>query len=185
MRRNSCRCFLIGKRNKAYLHSPPASLRIHQHLTDPPSSIDGAALPRAMTVYFSFSNTLTNVPMCGRISTRNSSPSRSVTLGFFPSPTPAGVPVMMTVPAGRVVLCDRKLTSFGTLKMKSLHSGRDQPFWSIPSRLLTPSRSSWPSYSAPQSCRTTPFLRPRNLSLAGSGMRDLDTSVGPALHHSY
>lgn len=55
----------------------------------------------------SFSNTLTSVPICGRISTANSSPPRSVTLGFLPIPTPAGVPVMMRVPAGRVVPWDR------------------------------------------------------------------------------
>lgn len=69
---------------------------------------------------YSFSKLLTNVPICGRISTLNSSPCESVSLGFLPMPTPAGVPVIMTVPAGRVVPCDKKLTSFGTLKMRSL-----------------------------------------------------------------
>lgn len=69
---------------------------------------------------YSFSKVLTSVPICGRISTLNSSPWERVSLGFLPMPTPAGVPVIMTVPAGRVVPCDKKLTSFGTLKMRSL-----------------------------------------------------------------
>lgn len=43
-----------------------------------------------------------------------------VTLGVHPTPTPAGVPVMMTVPAGRVVPCDKELISFPILKMRSL-----------------------------------------------------------------
>ena len=42
------------------------------------------------------------------------------TLGSLPAPTPAGVPVMMTVPTGRVVPCDRKLTISAMLKMRSL-----------------------------------------------------------------
>lgn len=60
--------------------------------------------------------------MCGRISTANSSPSRTVTLGVHPAPTPAGVPVMITVPAGSVVPCDKKLISLPMLKMRSLYS---------------------------------------------------------------
>lgn len=70
--------------------------------------------------HYSFSNVLTSVPMCGRISTENVSPCLRVTFGFLPTPTPAGVPVMMTVPGCRVVPCERKLTSSGTLKMRSL-----------------------------------------------------------------
>ena len=58
--------------------------------------------------------------MCGRISTANSSPSRMVTLGLHPVPTPAGVPVMMTVPAGSVVPCDKKLINLPILKIRSL-----------------------------------------------------------------
>jgi len=54
------------------------------------------------------------------ISTANSSPAFKVSLGVLPIPTPAGVPVMMTVPAGRVVLWERKLTSFGMPKIRSL-----------------------------------------------------------------
>ena len=72
--------------------------------------------------YFSFSKVLIKVPMCGRISTTNSSPSFKVTLGLAPVPTPAGVPVIMTVPAGSVVPCDKKLISLLTLKMRSLVS---------------------------------------------------------------
>ena len=75
---------------------------------------------RRLFVSYSFSKTLTNVPMCGRISTANSSLCRSVTLGLLPTPTPAGVPVIMTVPAGRVVPCDKKLTSLEIPKMRSL-----------------------------------------------------------------
>lgn len=73
----------------------------------------------------SFSKTLMRVPIWGLILTSNLSPSRSLTLGVFPAPTPAGVPVMMTVPAGNVVPCDKKLTSLGTLKMRSLR------YWSV------------------------------------------------------
>lgn len=58
--------------------------------------------------------------MCGVISTRNSSPWRSVTLGVLATPTPAGVPVMMTVPGARVVLWERKLTMRAMEKMRSL-----------------------------------------------------------------
>ena len=59
--------------------------------------------------------------MCGKISTLNSSPAWTFSLGFFPIPTPAGVPVIMTVPEGRVVPWERKLMSLGMLKMRSLY----------------------------------------------------------------
>ena len=58
--------------------------------------------------------------MCGIISTANSSPALIVTFGFRTMPTPAGVPVMINVPGGSVVLCDKKLTSLGMLKIRSL-----------------------------------------------------------------
>jgi hypothetical protein len=58
--------------------------------------------------------------MCGKISTANSSPALTDTGGLRLTPTPAGVPVKMTVPACRVVPCDRKLMSLGMLKMRSL-----------------------------------------------------------------
>lgn len=73
------------------------------------------------TTHSSFLNVLTKVPICGKISTLNSSPAWRFSLGFFPIPTPAGVPVIMTVPAGRVVPWDRKLISFGMLKIRSLY----------------------------------------------------------------
>jgi hypothetical protein len=44
-----------------------------------------------------------------------------VTLGALPAPTPAGVPVMMRVPLGRVVSCERKLTIFAMEKIRSLY----------------------------------------------------------------
>lgn len=68
----------------------------------------------------SFWNILTKVPICGRISTWNSSPASSLSLGVLPIPTPAGVPVIMTVPAGRVVPCERKAMSWGIPKIRSL-----------------------------------------------------------------
>jgi len=70
----------------------------------------------------SFSNLLNNVPTCGSISTEKTSPCLMATLGLRPAPTPAGVPVTMTVPARRVVPWDRKLTILGTSKMRSLFS---------------------------------------------------------------
>jgi len=69
---------------------------------------------------YSFTNLLTSVPIYGRISTANSSPSLTDTLGVLPTPTPAGVPVRMIVPAGSVVPVDRKLMSLGMLKIESL-----------------------------------------------------------------
>ena len=91
--------------------------------------------------------------MCGRISTLNSSPGFNVYLGFLAKPTPAGVPVIMTVPGGRVVPCDKNDTIFGMLKIKS---------------------------SVPQLCNTEPSLpRPRTFSFDGSGMAVVDTNVGP------
>ena len=70
--------------------------------------------------HHAFLKTFTRVPMCGRISTANSSPSRILTAGSRPAPTPAGVPVMITVPGGSVVPCETKLTSFAMEKIKSL-----------------------------------------------------------------
>lgn len=63
-----------------------------------------------------------NVPTCGSNSTANSSPAFKNSFGFFAAPTPGGVPVKMIVPAGRVVPCERKLISLGTLKLRSLFS---------------------------------------------------------------
>lgn len=74
----------------------------------------------APNIHFSFSKTLTNVPICGRISTANSSPALIVTLGFLTIPTPAGVPVMIKVPTGNVVPWERKLMIFGREKIRSL-----------------------------------------------------------------
>lgn len=135
----------------------------------------------------SFSNKLTKVPICGRISTANSSPRRSVTLGSLPTPTPAGVPVMMTVPAGSVVPCDRKLTSLGMLKMRSLRIAcRVRPcplhlgFLRISTREGFVVYGTGQAHSAPQSCRTSPFLSPRTRNAEGSGTSAADSSVGPA-----
>ncbi len=46
-----------------------------------------------------------------------------LTFGFLIKPTPAGVPVMITVPAGRVVPRERKLISSGMLNIRSLDKG--------------------------------------------------------------
>lgn len=61
-----------------------------------------------------------SVPICGKISTANESPSRRYSLGVKLFPTPAGVPVKMMVPGRRLVPCERKDTIFGTEKIKSL-----------------------------------------------------------------
>jgi hypothetical protein len=58
--------------------------------------------------------------MKGKISTANSSPSLIATFGFRTMPTPPGVPVMINVLAGNVVLWDRKLMIFGIEKIRSL-----------------------------------------------------------------
>lgn len=60
------------------------------------------------------------LPICGWISTTNSSPSCSSSCGLCANPTPAGVPVMITVPLGSVVPWERKLTICSTEKMRSL-----------------------------------------------------------------
>lgn len=75
-------------------------------------------------IYFSASNLVTSVPMCGRISTANSSPSLRNSLGVYPKPTPAGVPVKIIVPGGSVVPCDKKETIFGTEKTRSLNKSQ-------------------------------------------------------------
>ena len=54
----------------------------------------------------------------------NSSPSPRNTGGFRPPPTPAGVPVMMTVPLGKVVPDETKLTISATEKIRSLWGGK-------------------------------------------------------------
>ena len=59
-------------------------------------------------------------PIWGRISTAYSSPWLRASLGVRPIPTPEGVPVMMTVPGGRVVPWDSQLMILGTEKIKSL-----------------------------------------------------------------
>lgn len=93
-----------------------------------------------------------------------------VTLGVHPAPTPAGVPVMMTVPAGKVVPCDKKLINFPMLKMRSLNlavrDGRSHT-------------EVGETYSVPQSCCTLPFFKPRIRSADGSGIKDFETIVGP------
>lgn len=48
-----------------------------------------------MQVHFSSSITLCRLPMCGRISTTNSSPPWSVSFGFRAQPMPDGVPVIL------------------------------------------------------------------------------------------
>lgn len=73
-----------------------------------------------MKAHVSFLKTLINVPMNGLMVTWNSSPSLIVTFGFLTMPTPAGVPVRMTVPAGNVVLWERKLMSWGMENIMSL-----------------------------------------------------------------
>jgi hypothetical protein len=61
------------------------------------------------------------VPIYGKISTANSSPSLKYSLGSNEKPTPAGVPVKIIVPGWRVVPFDRKEMICGTEKMRSLH----------------------------------------------------------------
>jgi hypothetical protein len=85
-------------------------------------------------------------------------------------PTPAGVPVIITVPAGSVVPWDRKLINLGMLKMRSLcqvRKGRSRG-----------KRSN--THSKEQSCSTLPFFRPRMCSLEGSGIAEGETRAGPA-----
>lgn len=89
--------------------------------------------------YFSSTILLIKVPTPWETNTRNSSPSLRVIRGVDDHPTPAGVlsqtrqitvltvtkmgtyPVMMIVPAGRVVPWERKETILGTEKIKSLY----------------------------------------------------------------
>lgn len=63
---------------------------------------------------------LISVPTWGSNSTANSSPALINSFGFLAAPTPGGVPVNMIVPAGKVVPWERKLTSWGTPKTRSL-----------------------------------------------------------------
>ena len=60
--------------------------------------------------------------------------------------------MIITVPGLSVVLCDKKLISFGTPKIRS---------------------------SVPLACFSTPFLTPRIVSFDGSGSKAGETSVGP------
>lgn len=69
---------------------------------------------------YSFSNFVIKVPMCGVTSIENSSPALRYSFGSRPPPTPGGVPVRITVPAGRVVPWVKKATIFCTLKIISL-----------------------------------------------------------------
>lgn len=114
------------------------------------SYITGNAYSFVMNSLFSFSKMLVSVPMCGRISTANSSRCLRASFGVLPIPTPAGVPVTMTVPGGRVVPCDSQLIIFGTEKMRSL--GNSQYRGSCLGDV---------TYSVPLSWYTSPFLRPR------------------------
>lgn len=84
-------------------------------------------------------------------------------------PTPAGVPVIITVPAGSVVPWDRKLISLGMLKMRSLFQVSKGC-----SRAM-----GFDTHSREQSCRTLPFFRPRMCSLEGSGIAEGETRAGP------
>jgi len=70
-------------------------------------------------IYFSASKVLTKVPIYGKISTLNSSPGFNVYFGFLAKPTPAGVPVIITVPGGRVVDCDKNEMILGIEKIRS------------------------------------------------------------------
>lgn len=125
-------------------------------------------------LYFWFSNFVTSVPMYGKISTANSSPSRKYSLGSYPNPTPAGVPVRMMVPGRSVVPCERKETIFGTEKMRSLLAVSESD----------PKIGEQCTCSHPQSCMTFPFFNPLNLSFAGSGTNSVDTTTGPELGQS-
>jgi len=82
----------------------------------------------------------------------------------------------MTVPAGNLVDWDRKLTSFGTLNIRSLSQlyqlGRRKTNGPSPSEEST-------TYSMEQSCRSSPFLSPRICSLLTSGIKAGDTRTGP------
>ena len=119
--------------------------------------------------YFSSSKTVVMVPTYGKTSTENSSPSFKNCGGFIPAATPAGVPVKIVQPAGRVVPCERKLMIFGTLKIRSL----------CPVSTLQVIKMMNFTYSTPESCMTLPFFRPRMCSLDGSGISTGDTRTGP------
>jgi len=60
------------------------------------------------------------VPICGVISTENSSSSCSHSGGVFQPATPAGVPVRINVPGSNVVERDKWLMILGTEKKRSL-----------------------------------------------------------------
>lgn len=120
----------------------------------------------------SFSNLFTNVPTRGKISTWNSSPALRLTGGFRLTPTPAGVPVTMTVPGVSVVPWDRKLTSFGTLKMRSLCThGVSGHSVNLGVEGAT--------HLMPQSWTTLPLWMPLMRRLPGLGTAVVDTMDGP------
>lgn len=100
-------------------------------------------------------NPLTNVPTPGKTSTPKTSPSTNHSCGLRANPTPAGVPVNMTVPGINVVPPLRKLTSSPTPKIKSSH---------------------------PHSCFTIPFLHPLMRNSLASGIRLVDATAGPSGH---
>lgn len=82
-------------------------------------------IPSLCPGIYSFLNWVIKVPICGSNKTRNSSPSlMNWGEGFFAAPTPGGVPVIMTVPAGRVVPWERKAMSWGTVKIMSLRGSQ-------------------------------------------------------------
>lgn len=77
----------------------------------------------------------------------------------------------MIVPAGRVVSCDRKLMSFGTLKMRSLFS-----FLASVESIEGLERR---AHVNGQSWRTWAFFKPRILNWLASGNCAAETMTGP------
>lgn len=122
----------------------------------PQNSISASAAQMPL-YHSSFTNLLTKLPIYGNISTVNSSPAFNVPFGSLFNPTPAGVPVTITVPAGSVVDWDRNEINLGIPKINS---------------------------SMPQSCITSLFLRPRMWRAAGSGIKEGETRTGPVIQIS-
>lgn len=88
----------------------------------------------------------------------------------------------MTVPAGKVVPCERKLISWGTVKIISLYRLRHVSI----EMFALEENSDGCAYSSPQSCTGFPFFRPRIRSLDASGINEAEARTGPVWHeHQY
>lgn len=81
-------------------------------------------------------------------------------------------PVRIKVPAFRVVPCDKKETSFGTLKTRSLTF-----WWNYQHRSIRGLKER--THSRPDDCSVFPFLIPFITSFEGSLIDLVETSTGP------